>query len=137
MTDLSKICPLTGENCNCLKGQCAEADSIAAHTQEAEFERDNAEQQYANADDQEARSLKYADAPKIQQLSSGKFALFGRWSKDNGTPLIAIASWSELETLVIEYCKAADTKWGNEQEWLATKTASKPAIDYDNLFGDE
>lgn len=160
MTELRKICPNSGEKCDCPKGVCNkstyllagdaltdalddvyfETDALQAHANEAKDENVASENEQSRIDQQEASSLKYALCAQILSLSSGKFALFGPYSMQDGIPLLTIDTWENLEPHVRAYRKAAEE--GHEREKLAEEqrrkiTDIKAAADYDSLFGDK
>lgn len=208
MTELRKICPKSGESCDCPKGVCNkyttdwklfheishkhDAEQIAAYQQIAKqvcddeglrqkaeaalfecptrqskgfeqsqlpnrctfcdgtfsgnpptrkevYDAQTSEEQ-SRIDRQEAGSLKYALCAQILLLSSGKFALFGAYSMDEGIPLIAIDTWENLEPLVRAYRKTAEDGYAEEkqeEEQRCKGSSAKTAADYDSLFGPE
>lgn len=163
MTDMKKICPKSGESCDCPKGRCLQTN---AYTSEMKLANEishepTAEQlcddegcpqfgtphvcirldEQSRIDRQEAGSLKYALCAQILQLSSGKFALFGAYSMQDGIPLLAIDTWENLEPVVRAYRKTAED--GYQQEKLdeerrrGAREGKATAADYDALFGDQ
>ncbi len=151
MTDpaLRKICPNSGEKCDCPKGQCNgmvveyKRYSETSHEHDAQqlaVYQHAADQLQMGPDEQEARSLKYSACAQVLLLSSGKFALFGPYSMQDGIPLLAIDTWAGLEPHVRAYRQVAEDAY--QQEKLAEEqrrkgSAAKAAADYDNLFGEE
>jgi hypothetical protein len=143
-----KICPRSGEKCDCPKGQCFaaidsllstmvdEAAMLQEHADEAREEYIAAENDAAQADSLEAHSLKYQACAQIMQLSSGKFALFGAYRAGGGSgiALIVIGEWADLEEHVRNYKELADAAWARGQE---RTLPAKTAADYENLFGEE
>ena len=94
----------------------------------------------SSIDRQEAGSLKYALCAQILLLSSGKFALFGAYSMQDGIPLLAIDTWENLEPLVRAYRKTAEDGYAREkldEEQRRASDTAKAAADYDSLFGEE
>jgi len=93
----------------------------------------------SSIDLQEALSLKYALCMQILMLSSGKFALFGPYSMDNGIPLIVIDTWENLEQRVRAYHKTAEDGYAQEKsdEKQQHKSTAKAAADYDSLFDED
>lgn len=158
-TLVHKICPNSGKSYDCPKGICNElshehgAEQLAFYQQAAEqlCEDEGCPQfgtphicvtldEQSRIDHQEAGSLKYALCAQILFLSSGKFALFGPYSMDNGIPLLAIDTWENLEPLVRAYRKTAEDGYVREtqnEEQRRTGIAAKAAADYDSLFGEE
>lgn len=203
MTDpaLRKICPKSGERCDCPKGKCEQqvrwlniADSKETWqepivipdrpmdgtellplakaifecpeckskgfepselpkrctfcdgtysgnlpTREEIYDAQTPEEQ-SRMDRQEAGSLKYAYCTQILLLSSGKFALFGRYKmgENAGIPLIAIDTWANLEAHAHAYRKTAEE--GYQQEKMneeQRRSATAAAADYESLFGEE
>lgn len=157
---LRKICPKSGEKCDCPKGQCNAViiDSLSAfsaqtnnmivepklsheqsHEHDAEqlaFYQQGADALAAQADTLEAHSLKYQACAQVMQLSSGRFAIFGAYRAGGGSSieLLAIGEWAELEPHVRAYKELADTAWARGQE---RTLPAKTAADYDSLFGEE
>lgn len=163
MTDLRKICPNSGERCDCPKGQCNAViiDSLSglvdyhngehevifepklSHEQSHEHDAEqlalyqqSADICAAQADALEAHSLKYQACAQIMQLSSGRFALFGAYRAGGGSgiALIAIGEWGELEQHVREYKQLADAAHARGQR---RTLPAKTAADYNSLFGEE
>lgn len=141
MTELRKICPKSGEKCDCPKGVCIKAiEELGSHMILSPTGRLPAplpdEREAAQADSLEAHSLKYQACAQIMQLSSGRFALFGAYRAGGGSgiELIAIGEWAELEQHVREYKQLADSAWARGQE---RTLPAKTAADYDSLFGEE
>lgn len=195
MTDLHKICPNSGEKCDCPKGVCNAAveklvKGLAASPQgdywngvdetpvnkiitepklyHEQFHEHDARQfavyqqaaeqlcedegcphfgiphvcldEQSRIDRQEAGSLKYALCAQVLMLSSGKFALFGAYSMDEGIPLLIIDTWENLEPHVRAYRKTAEDGYALEkqnEEQRRGLGAEKAAANYDELFGEE
>lgn len=94
----------------------------------------------SHIDRQEAGSLKYALCAQILLLSSGKFALFGAYSMQEGLPLLVIDTWAALEPHVRAYRKAAEEGYAREkqgEEQRRNTRAVWATADYDSLFGEE
>lgn len=148
MTLGQKICPKSGERCDCPKGICnaaVEALVIGLATNPQgdywngvpEFDYASATlEEQGQADSLEAHSLKYQACAQIMQLSSGKFALFGAYRQGGGSgiELVAIGEWAELEPHVRAYKELADAAWAQGQE---RTLPAKTAADYNSLFGEE
>lgn len=104
-------------------------------------QKDREENEQAQADRQEAGSLKYALCAQILQLSSGKFALFGAYSMQDGIPLLAIDTWENLEPVVRAYRKTAEDGYQkeklDEERRRGAREGKATAADYDALFGDQ
>lgn len=172
MTDLvlRKICPNSGEKCDCPKGICNTAvanlvERLAASPQgdywngvnetpvspPALCEDEGCPQlgtphvcilpnEQERIDRQEAGSLKYAMCAQVLLLSSGKFALFGPYSMQDGIPLLAIDTWAGLEPHVRAYRKTAEDGYQQEklvEEQRRNSRMTKAAADYDSLFEEE
>lgn len=162
MTELRKICPNSGKSCDCPKGQCLwqtrwlnigdsketwepKLHHEQAHEHDAEqlaVYQQAADQlcEQARIDRQEAGSLKYALCAQILLLSSGKFALFGPYSMQDGIPLLAIDTWAALESHVRAYRKTAEEGYQQEkldEERRRNTRVTKAAVDYDSLFSEE
>lgn len=159
MTELRKICPKSGEKCDCPKGRCFAAiddylsnmnvvtETPLPYNGEKFCEDEGCPQfgtphvcltvnESVQADSLEAHSLKYQACAQVMQLSSGKFALFGayRVGGGSGIELIAIGEWEELEEHVCAYKELADAAYRRGQE---RTLPAKTAADYDSLFGEE
>lgn len=142
MTELRKICPRSGERCDCPKGRCFAAEITQEYVDERMYADDVQEERIINeneeaqADTLEAHSLKYQACAQIMQLSSGRFALFGAYKAGGGSgiELVVIGEWAELEPHVRAYKELADAAYARGQE---RTLPAKTAADYDSLFPEE
>lgn len=110
--------------------------SMKTFSEEADAERRVNESEAAQADHQEAGSLKYALCAQVLLLSSGKFALYGAYAIGEGIPLIAIDTWENLESHVRAYRKTAEESYEGEMRDKEQHVA-KVTVNYDSLFGED
>lgn len=148
MTAMHKICPTSGESCDCPEGMCTTmlekmVEDLCQDEGCPQFGTPHVcitPEERERIDRQEAGSLKYALCAQILLLSSGRFALFGAYSMDAGIPLIAIDTWENLEPHVRAYRQTAEEgyeKAKQTEEQRGKERASKTATYYDSLFGED
>lgn len=78
------------------------------------------------ADRQEAASAKYT-SPRVLALSSGRFAIFDRWSQADGLPLLIIVDEHGLAQVIRDYIARPEP----------VRVSEGDEIDLDDLFKGE